>query len=405
MEKLVEKLQLDIDKRAANDPIIKKSLSVVREFLKNNRVLCYGGTAINDLLPSADKFYKDDRTTPDYDFFSTNPQETAVKLADILAKDKSMSVEVKPGVHFGTFKIFANFEGVADITQLDKAVFDRLWDENVTKGGIHYVTPNFLRMSMYLELSRPRGDVSRWGKIYERLNLLNTHYPIACKMPDTEPAELDDKHRAKIQHILKTHPVILLGITASQILGRSKVKWSAPVSLLADAEVANKILTGFSNITRHPPTDILPAYSEVIEDKKTIIRIYETTACHSYHTSGGIRVASVPTALQFFFASIYSGAPEDDIGQIICVIQRLVDITNKKPGRRFASLIPISCVGEQKTLQEVRRDRADLFKTLSRKKSSVDFLRYFFTYSPHESATRRQQKKDLLRKTRKDRLY
>jgi hypothetical protein len=30
---------------------------------------------------------------------------------------------------------------------------------------------------MYLELSRPAGDVSRWEKVFKRLNLLNTHYP------------------------------------------------------------------------------------------------------------------------------------------------------------------------------------------------------------------------------------
>jgi hypothetical protein len=35
-------------------------------------------------------------------------------------------------------------------------------------------------MSIYLELSRPRGDVSRWKKVYSRLLLLNKHYPIVC---------------------------------------------------------------------------------------------------------------------------------------------------------------------------------------------------------------------------------
>ena len=33
-------------------------------------------------------------------------------------------------------------------------------------------------MSMYLELSRPKGDVGRWEKVLKRLILLNKHYPI-----------------------------------------------------------------------------------------------------------------------------------------------------------------------------------------------------------------------------------
>ena len=31
---------------------------------------------------------------------------------------------------------------------------------------------------MYLKLSRPDGDVSRWKKILKRLILLNKHFPI-----------------------------------------------------------------------------------------------------------------------------------------------------------------------------------------------------------------------------------
>jgi hypothetical protein len=35
---------------------------------------------------------------------------------------------------------------------------------------------------------------------------------------------------------------------------------------------------------------------------------HETAACHSYHQmANGIRVASIPTMLQFFFAYVYSG--------------------------------------------------------------------------------------------------
>ena len=33
-------------------------------------------------------------------------------------------------------------------------------------------------MAMYLELSRPKGDVSRWEKVLKRLTLLNKNFPM-----------------------------------------------------------------------------------------------------------------------------------------------------------------------------------------------------------------------------------
>ena len=43
----------------------------------------------------------------------------------------------------------------------------------IKKDDIYYCPPNFLRMAMYLELSRPGGNVQRWEKILKRLILLN----------------------------------------------------------------------------------------------------------------------------------------------------------------------------------------------------------------------------------------
>ena len=49
-----------------------------------------------------------------------------------------------------------------------------------------YSPPNFLRMLMYLELSRPAGNVSRWEKVLKRLTLLNKNYPLVGKNCSSE---------------------------------------------------------------------------------------------------------------------------------------------------------------------------------------------------------------------------
>ena len=167
-EKLLKEAQNRVDFAEANNPAVKTVLGHVKDFVKRERVLCYGGTAINNLLPLSDRFYDPRYEVPDYDFYTETPQEHAMKLADEFHRMGFKGVEVKPGVHLMTYKVFVDFMGVADITYLHPPIFRKLWDENVHLNGIHYVTPNFLRMSMYLELSRPRGDVERWKKVYTR---------------------------------------------------------------------------------------------------------------------------------------------------------------------------------------------------------------------------------------------
>jgi hypothetical protein len=403
---IADKLKLANDKKAAADPIVQVSLGIVQDFLRDNEVMCYGGTAINNLLPPDERFYNPVYDIPDYDFFSKEPQEHAMKLADQLAKAGIKNIEVRPGQHLGTFKVFSDFEGVADITHLDAPIFDRLWKENVTRDGIHYVTPNFLRMSVYLELSRPQGDVSRWTKVYERLLLLNKYHPMVCPGVKEKPTEVDEADQKLIQQILAKENVVLLGITASQIHTTKKaINWYAPVTILAEEPTIQKITKGLK-VRETPGSEIVPRFFDVAnKDDKIIMRIFETAACHSYHPMrNGVRVASIPTLLQFFLAYLYAGASEDDITHLLCVAQRLVDVAHNKSKRRYALLTPSDCLGHQETLTGLRKHKAVLYEKYSKDKSSVDFLKYFFTYNPRDTATRRKKAKDGLRKTRKARF-
>jgi hypothetical protein len=369
--------------------------------------MCYGGTAINNLLPPEDRYYDPETTVPDYDFYSKNPQEDAMKLANQLSAAGVVNVEAKPGMHIGTFKVFADFEGVADITHLDEDIFERLWDENVTKEGIHYVTPNFLRLSMYLELSRPRGDVSRWKKVYERLGLLNKHYPIACPMktlPEEKP--LTDKQRKIVEKILKEEEVVLLGITGSQIHQvKGMPKWSGPVTLLAELPTIHKLMQG-KTVELEDGSEILPAHVDIEDEEgEVFLRIHETAACHSYHQmANGIKVASIPTMLQFFFAYMFSGASDQELSHLVCVSQRLVDLANHKEKRRYAILTPTSCLGEQEGLIDMKKHKAELYEKLSKDRASVDFLKFFFSYNPKSTETQRARIRDQLKKTRKQRV-
>jgi len=403
LTKIVEELETENKRRAAADPLVKNVLREVYSFIQSKHVMCYGGTAINNLLPPKDQFYNPEVDVPDYDFFSKNPQEHAMLLANRLDELGVKNIEVKPGMHLGTFKVFADFEAVADITHLDEEVFDRLWKQSVVKDHVHYVPPNYLRMSMYLELSRPHGDISRWTKVYSRLELLNKHYPIECPDEKEKHEIASEKEIQRVVHLLKTEPVVLLSATAAEF--HIKQRWTLPIGLLASKETIEKVTKG-KKVTVSKGNDILaPLHYVIDEDGVSRIRFYETTACHSYHeTPDGIRVASIPTILQFFFAYLYSGASEGNIASILCIAQRLVELANDKPKRRYAILTPKDCLGKQETLLDMRKHKSTLYEKLSKRKSSGDFLKYFFTYNPKITKTQRVQIRKQLRKTRKQRI-
>ena len=394
--KMVKDLESENNRVAAKDPGTITSLAVVKKFLKENPVLCYGGTAINNLLPKKDQFYNPEEDVPDYDFFSKTPQAHSVTIANQLRKEGVAAVEVKPGMHLGTFKVFADFTGVADITKLDEEIFDRLWDEAEVRQGIHYVPVNFLRMSMYLELSRPHGDVSRWEKVYSRLELLNKAYPTSCNKKDAKQHDdLTDEQQKGVLKLLKNEDVVLLSVSAAEI--HLNKNWTTPIGLLAERETIERLTKG-EKTEVNEENDILPRRTAVLSEdgKKSLFRFYETTACHSYHEmDNGVRVASIPTTLQFFFAYLYSGAQEENVASVLCIAQRLVDVANSKAKRRFEILTPKECIGVQESFIEMKRNKAELFEDLGKDRNSKKFLEYFFTYNPGDASSKKKAKSAL----------
>ena len=168
-------------KMIANSPEVKRIIGIVENFIRQKKLICYGGTAINNILPKQDQFYNTDIEIPDYDFYSSNALANAKELVDLYIKEGFVEVEAKSGQHYGTYKVFVNFIPVADISSLPKELFNAIKKEAIKVAGILYAPPNLLRMGMYLELSRPDGDVSRWEKVLKRLTLLNRNYPLTAQ--------------------------------------------------------------------------------------------------------------------------------------------------------------------------------------------------------------------------------
>jgi len=395
IEQAARQAQEIIDKTNASNADVKKMMGIVKDFMKHHRVLGYGGTAINNLLPKSKQFYDPEFDIPDYDFYSETPQDHAKIVADSLVKAGLVNVEVKPGIHLGTFKVFSDYIPVADISHLNKPIFTKLWNDSVIRDGIRYVPPNFLRMSVYLELSRPRGYVDRWKKVYSRIRLLNDEYPVVCPTSDNSINEeyATPQVREKLERLLLNNEVVLLGFNASTIQS-GKHEWKLPMDLLVEPKNFDRINKDLIDIFGRGETkkrefeeygELLPAHADIIHSGKLLVRVYETIACHSFNKlPSGLMVASIPTLLNFFFAMLYADKEfleHTSRQRLVCTAHKLMEMANNSAKRRFKLLTPITCIGKQEELTDMMRKKSELYSELKSKKSP-QFEKYFFTYQP-----------------------
>ena len=400
-------------KRLANAAEVTQMINVVEDFLRKKGLICYGGTAINNILPKQAQFYNRDLEVPDYDFYSPNAMDDAKALADVFHAKGFSEIEAKAGVHFGTYKVFVNFIPIADITLLHPSIFKSMRKEAIKIDGILYSPPNFLRMNMYLELSRPEGDVSRWEKIFKRLTLLNQYYPFAittdCNKIDFQRKMVNDEDKASMLYYTVRDAFIddgsvFFGGYAARLYSRYMTNDRKEIiKKIPDFDVlsedpdrcANILIErlkakGFKTATkRHyePIGEIIPERIEILIGKETMAFIYKPIACHSYnviHVDGReIRVATIDTMLSFYFAFYYSDEPYYSKDRILCMSKFLFDVEhrNRLEQKGILKRFSVNCYGTQHTLESIRAEKMEKFKELKDKRGTREYDMWFLKYS------------------------
>ena len=401
--------------KVAQNEDVKRMTTLVETFIQNRKCICYGGTAINNILPKKDQFYNRDVDIPDYDFFSSNALSDAKDLADEYYNAGFKYVEAKSGVHVGTYKVFVNFIPMADITEMHNDLFSELWKDSIVIDKIHYAPPNFLRMSMFGELSKPKGDVSRWEKVLKRLTLLNKHYPIQspadCQKVDFQrnmnTLSLNDSE--KIYYTVRDEfidqELVFFGGYASSLYSRFMpsdlkhiVKSIPDFDVLSDnpmrtGEAIKERLksVGITNvklIARKEIGEIIPESLEIRVNAETIAFVYKPISCHNYNKivihGKTIRVATIDTMLSFYLAFYYSNEPYYFKDRILCMAKFLFDVEQKNllAQKGVLKRFSIECYGEQETLESMRAKKTVMFKKL--KKGTKEYDRWFLKYIPSE---------------------
>jgi hypothetical protein len=416
-------LQHAIDENEKNEKIsnktnneINKIIKIVEQFIVDKKLLCYGGTAINNILPKNAQFYDYTIEMPDYDFYSKNALFDAIELSDIYFKNGFKNIEAKAGVHEGTFKVFVNFIPVADITMMKSKLFNNLLKDSINIDGIHYVPPNYLRMSMYLELSRPKGDTSRWKKVLKRLNLLNQYYPLEkskCHSIEFERKMENNSHLSEelyttIRDYFIDEGVVFFGGYATSLYSKfmdkkkqKELRYVPDFDVICEdyEKIAFKLKSllkekGFYKIKiikNKGFDELIPEYIEIRVDNETIAYIYKPIACHNYNVihihKKEVKIATIETILTFYLTFLYVGIQKFNEDRLFCMAKYLFDLNNKNRTNTEGLLkrFSIECYGKQTTLQDIRNKKQEKYKELLNNKKSYEYNMLFLKYNPEEN--------------------
>jgi hypothetical protein len=399
-----DKAEKRIGKEQLSSTQVKKIVKVVEKFLRDKKLICYGGTAINNILPERARFYDTESEFPDYDFFSPEPLNDAKELADIYKKEGFAEVEAKSGMHAGTFKVFVNFLPIADITYLVPELFNALKKNAFEVDNILYVPPDFLRMSMHLELSRPKGDPGRWQKVYKRLKLLNKYYPPEKCIKHSNYDTKQSKLSRDIFGVMANEAVVFFGYIAVKAMDLGS--WPEFDVMAKDPKkTASKLAEtlrdkGYKNVKTHKYKnvgEVIPESFQVSVNRKKVAFIYSPLGCHSYNVikwhGKSIKIATTDTMLSLYLAFSYANRKHYNLDRILCLASRLhkAQLKYKSANSGVFKRFTLKCLGKQHTIQNIREEKAKMYKRLrkysaKRIKNSKYLSRlkdyYFLKYTP-----------------------
>jgi hypothetical protein len=387
------------DQELVKDPELRRALRIVEDFLKHSGRVCYGGMAINAHLPPQLKFYDFTKSLPDYDFFTPEPEKDIADLTRRFREEGFTEVDARLGIHKGTTKVYVNFNAVADITFTPMWMYSTLKKNAIKEDGISYADENFLRMNMYLELSRPRGEVERWDKVYKRLFLLNkVKHPkdSACKKTrkSTVTRLSAPVHNLFVDYCIENE-LIFAGAELKRIYSPSSsihagyvLKGTNPVILYAEnPELHVRILKQsvkyqfpdlkLATVHWSSKGDLFPEMYGLQINGRLGLLIVQEHYCHSYNTvkipkKREMRIASLDSAITLYYSLSYLRGLEGLVPKSFqCFAEMLVDLSVQVRDEGKSSKFPlfvVSCHGHQPTKPSLMREKAKRIKALKKTK-------------------------------------
>jgi hypothetical protein len=408
LQEAIEKANNRINYESAHNEELLLALSVVRDFIGRKKRICYGGTAMNSILPENRRFYDPETDLPDYDFYTPDVEKDVEELVGDLEKAGFKDIYHKVGMHAGTKKILVNYVAVADISEISPELFAIMYRRSIVDNGIHYTDPDILRMMMYLEISRPRGEVDRWTKVFERLQLINQEFPIKAgcarsgekrqkytKIIPTDIRKTILTYCIENQRILCNGPLMTI---YSNGIRRGKVQFNigpggpllftSPDPKTDAVALRNIINNDRIKLYLHPERgELVPLRIELRMGDDPICMFVEETACHSFNSvelpdKRKMPIASLEFLITLYLSiNIFTNHSADYLGErIMCQVKKFISLAheNYKATRSLFPAFSLKCRGHQvgyasllkAKVQRIKAEKEKQTRRVKRKKKA-----------------------------------
>ena len=95
-------------------------------------------------------------------------------------------------------------------------------------------------------------------------------------------------------------------------------------------------------------------------------------------------MATIETMLLFLLAFLYADRPYYDHERVMCMAQYLINVQakNRLEHKGLLKRFNINCYGKEKTIVEIRSEKASKYEELKDMKDSKEYNKYFFKYTP-----------------------
>lgn len=416
-------------KEIMENPQIEQILGIVRQFIRDNDLVLYGGTAINAQLPPEAQFYDYSEEIPDYDFYSTDAKEDAKRLADILFAAGYLDSSARSGVHEGTYKVSADFRQIADITQMAPEVIEQI-DAVRLSDGMLYSGPMWLRVDMYKQLAESQGQQSRWPKVWKRLQLLNKYQPLGnaaqCEEAkqlqkcDLSSLPLDRILPLIIRHVISYQRVLVGSLSQSiyreldNVL-KSRFSLAEVLKQFRCIEGSNSLIDVLSLdpaedmfVLQRAMRTAFPSWVVDVRRLKDSPELYDERhqlllngipliesmkphQCYGYVQYQNLRMGTLDTILTLLWAKLFVDAKEQSIAtkaKYLCALEYLMDLVERRgnmQGEGLFARFPIQCYGKQLKLSDVFRERwQNRINRLVAKKKGIYLENPILNYRPYD---------------------
>lgn len=354
--------------------LYKIAIDVIKKYYDN--VILYGGYAINELLPSELKFYRDDRLK-DIDVFCN------IKYYKTIEKDLLSTYEkqgynyttIREALHKNTYKLVVNGVQIMDISVLEPIEFETIkYGGKKTSIGLYTSNIHFLKYTLHLLLSKP-DDSWRWKKIYPRMKNLYAVFPptkhatydcndfIIDKIPVSITKKLRDfltNNKNKVLSFGWNVIDIYLREGGNDILNINKKTPIQYLSTTKDTLLLAKNLLSHFNDDNIAISDTVPA--NIFTEEHTImtyknekwIYIFGTSACYSYVTYKSLRIMSIHSII----ANIYALYLSNNDVRLLHIVNVLIEtLLNNKTNKSVFTEFIMNCQGNSKGIITLRKER------------------------------------------------